>query len=249
MQTSTVQSPSPPQGRTWRFPKILIEDQLAFAGLSWLGMLAFVGIVVTGVSFTRSIEISGWMMASSIVPWFAAFIGGYVLHTVLPIHIAHGRTRRDFAIEALIFLGIYATALAVLITVGYALEHLLSSAAGWSRGTPDGRLFSSYTEYGAIFIEYLFMMLVWTALGGFVGASIYRSASMGWFSLVPALGLLAVSGLTRAESGQPMGFVINRLDMFDSPTMLLTVVLSTFSVVAALILTWLTVRDIPLRNR
>jgi hypothetical protein len=234
--------------RTWRLPRLLLEDQLGLAVLSWLGLVLFSMAVVTVVSSFRDIVISGWEVATGIVPWYAAFIGGYVLHTVLPLHIAHGRTRRDFAIEAVIFGGVFTTVVALLVTLGFAIEQGVYAIAGWSRGTPDDHLFASYTEYGMIVAEYWLTVLVWTAAGAFVGASVYRPSGLSWFALAPALGLVAISGLTRADSAQPMGFIVNRLPQADSMSLALTALLSLVSVLIALGLTWLTIRDMPMRN-
>lgn len=244
---STMNHTSPGQ-RTWRLPRLLLEDQLALAGLSWIGLIGFTMAVVTGVSFYRDIVISGWEVASGIVPWYAAFIGGYVLHTLLPLHISHGRTRRDFAIEAVIFGGIFTTVVALLTTAGFLIEQGVYALAGWSRGTPNNHLYASYTEYATIFAEYWLTVLVWTAAGAFVGASVYRSSELGWFSLVPALGMVAIAGLTQTNTGQPMGFILNRLPETGSTSLVLTAVLSLVSVLIGTGLTWLTIRDTPMRN-
>lgn len=237
-----------PRHRTWRLPRLLLEDHLALAGLSWIGLVVFAMAVVTGVSFFRDIVTSGWEIASGIVPWYAAFIGGYVLHTILPLHIAHGRTRRDFAIEAVVFGGIFTTVVALLTTAGFLIEHGVYALGGWSRGTPDNHLYASYTAYASIFAESWLTVLVWTAAGAFVGASIYRSSELGWFSLAPALGMVAIAGLARVESGQPMGFILNRLPETGSSSLALTALLSLASLLIGIGLTWLTIRDTPMRN-
>lgn len=237
-----------PRQRTWRLPRLLLEDHLALAGMSWGGLIVTVMAVVTGVSFFRDIVVSGWEIAAGIVPWYAAFIGGYVLHTMLPLHIAHGRTRRDFAIEAAIFGGIFTIVVALLTTLGFLIEQGVYAIAGWSRGTPDNHLYASYTDYATIFAEYGLTILVWTAAGAFVGASIYRSSELGWFSLVPGLGMVAIAGLARAESGQPMGFILNRLPETGSGSLALTALLSLVSLLIGIGLTWLTMRDTPMRN-
>ena len=171
-----------------------------------------------------------------------------MLHTVLPIHIAHGRTRRDFAIEALIFGVMLVTFVALLTTVGFALEQGLYALGNWSRGTPDDHLFSSYTEYATIYAEYWLTILVWTVAGGFVGAAIYRSPEGGWLSLVPAILLVALAGITTEQSEQPMGFIMRRIPTVDTTSLVLTAIISLGCFLAALAMTWPIIRDMPLRN-
>ena len=47
------------------------------------------------LSLFADIVFSGWMMVSvQIARWFVLWVGVYAIHNVLPIAIAHGRTRR-----------------------------------------------------------------------------------------------------------------------------------------------------------
>ena len=247
MNASTTSRVGTPQS-TLRM-KITLEDQLGLAALSWAGLVIFTMAVVTGVSFARDIVISGWDVATGIIPWYAAFIGGYVLHTVLPIHIAHGRTRRDFAIEVLAFSGIFTTLLALLATAGFAIEQGLYALAGWSREAPDDHLFSSYTDYATIFAEYWLMVLVWTAAGALIGAAIYRSPEGGWLAFIPALVLVGLAGLGTEPRLGPLAFIVDRLDIEADPSLPLAAAMSVACYLAALAMTWPIMRDMPLRNR
>lgn len=234
--------------RTWRFPRLILTDHLVLLLMVWAVAIVIVMLSVIVISRFREITVSGWDVASGAAPWYVAFIGGYLLHTVLPIHIAHGRTRRDFAIEALIFGAVFVTVAAVLITLGFVLEHGLYALNDWSREKPAGHLFSSYTAYGTILAEYWLTLSVWTVVGAFVGAAIYRAPDAGWLSIIPAIGLVALAGVTTEHAIQPMGFITNLLPTIDSTSLALTAVVSFISFLIALALTWPVIRDMPLRN-
>ncbi len=246
MATPTART-VPGAERSWRLPRILLEDQLVLAALCWAGFVTFAMATVTVVSFFRDIETSAWGIATGIIPWYSAFIGGYVLHTVLPVHIAHGRTRRDTAIESLIFCGVFTPFVALLATLGFGVEQGVYAIAGWTRGTPDDRLFSAYTDYGTIFVESWLTVLVWTSAGALVGAAFYRDKAAGWLALIPAAIMVSLVGISSGP--QFMGFILDRLPSIDPSSLWVLAPMAMACCLAALAMTWPIVRDVPLRNR
>jgi hypothetical protein len=232
--------------RTWRFPRLLAEGQLAFAALVWAGLIVVAAGITLGIAWFGEVTGSVWATASDAAPLFVAFIGGYVLHTMLPMYVANGRTRRDSAIEFIVFGAIYAAFAALLVTLGYVVERGFYAIGGWPRGIPDGHLFSSYDEVPLIFVENLVKLLVWVTAGALVGIAFYRYESNGALALLPATVVVALNG--GVASGF-MGFlerVVPALEISSAPLAAAVSILCTLAVLA---MTWLIVRDLPLRNK
>lgn len=237
------------QERTWRFPRIQVEDFLGLTLMIWAGLCVFTFGVTIVVSFFRDIAISGWEIASGVAPWYLAIMSGWVMFQYVPMFIANGRTRRDSMIEWTIFAPIFAVSGALLITIGYLLEYIVYGIAGWPRVLENDHKFASHTDVVPMFTEYLLTFLVWTAVGGFVGISFYKSDDVGWFSLLPATLLVgAVGTFTQSVIG-PFSFVVDRLTGLTTSSWPIAILVGVVATLVALWGAWMVLRDMPLRNK
>jgi hypothetical protein len=236
------------QERTWRFPGMVLKGQLEFALLVWAAASVFSNVLVAVVANFRSIEISAWEVAAGIAPWFVAFMSGWVMFVLVPMFVANGRTRRDSFIEWGILAVIYPIGAAVLTAIGYLIEHLVYELAGWNGQIDDNHWFSSRTDVGMIVLEFLFMFLVWTMVGGFVGAALYRSADLGWFSILPGTLLILLSGSMDRSEFWLFGFIRRVIPEFNVTSLGVAIPLALVGATVAFILAWLVVRDMSLRN-
>jgi hypothetical protein len=235
--------------RTWRFPRLQLEDQLWLALFVWAGAAVVAMVVVAVVSIFGSIEISAWEIASGIAPWFVGVMSGWVMYMQVPLFVANGRTRRDSYIEWLIVAAIYPVWTAFLTTVGYLIEWVVYDLAGWHVRLGEGHLFDTRTDVGRIFLEYLLTLGVWVAVGGFVGVSLYRSPDAGWLSLLPAAFIVVLSGsMERSEIGF-FGIITRLIPAFDATSIVTAFLMSLGGMLIAVAATWRVVRDMPLRNR
>lgn len=243
--------------RTWRVPRLPLEDWTFIAMVGWGAML--VGLVATGFAidhwawiaekFGREVDDttitwSIWGPISGVAAWFVGFTSGYYLHNLVTAFVAAGRTRRDSAIEAAIFGGALVAISAVLVTIGFVLERMLYAFAGWERGSTGELMFVSYNDSPMILLTSLCGGLMWMTGGALIGSSFYRSHSRGALGIVVALVAVSLAG---GNNGFASPLMARRLDIAaDRPvTLLLMVVLSV--VMGGL--TWLNVRDVPLRSR
>lgn len=234
--------------RTWRFPQLLLQDFLTLTLLLWGGYFILAMAVPTGVSFFKDITVSAWGAFSGATLWYAAFIGGLVMYRSLPVHVAHGRTRRDFAVEAGIFIVIFAAFTALLVTLGFLLESGVYDIAGWPREAPEDHLFSSYGDLLLIFVEYWLTFLVWTAVGALIGAAWYQSEGLGVLSLIPAVILVALVDIfTGASLGGPFN-VLDRFFSGETPSLGLAVLVSLTCFLITYRLIWWVIRDVPIRT-
>lgn len=236
-------------GQTWRFPRLLLEDQIWFGLFVAAGTFVFSTMVAIGVSFFRDISVSAWEIASGAAPWFVAGISGWIMFSVMPLFVANGRTRRDCLIEWSIFLPIHAGWMALLVSIGYLLESAVYRIAGWPRQIEDRHMFSSHTDVVPMFGESLVIMLVWAAVGGFIGASLYRSEDVGWLSIIPGAAMVGAIGSFSRSSVGPFGFVTDRLPDLSTSAWPLTILMSIVCLGIAMGGAWLVFRDIPLRSK
>jgi len=69
--------------RTWRFPRLQLEDQLWLALFVWAGAAVLAMVVGTLVSFFRSIEISAREIARGVAPGFVGIMSRWTSRTCL----------------------------------------------------------------------------------------------------------------------------------------------------------------------
>lgn len=235
--------------RTWQVPRPLLKDFLGFTLLAWAGTVVAVLALTLGLAYFSDVPGSIWGYLSGAVRVYLAIIAGYLVFQFLPLYVTHGQTRRDFAIEALIVLLAQAGLATVLITVSYLLEAGLYLIAGWPLSLPEEHLFTSHGDVLLIVVEHALAFLVWTAVGAFVGAVIYRSREQGWIALLPAVALLS---LASAVTGQSVGFITRIVELGapgDAPSVGFAVVASIACLLVAAVLAWRVIRDAPIRNR
>jgi hypothetical protein len=234
---------------TWRFPRMLVHGQMILLTVVW-GMALLVSLGIS-LAIDRFEEITGsvWEAVAGIGPWFTAFIGGYIVYVMVPAFIANGRTRRDSFIEWLLFSVVYPAGAALLVTLGYMVEAAAYRLGDWTTALRQDHLFSSHTDVGRIFLEYLLTLIVWTLAGGFVGGAVYRWPAKGWMTLVPASIVVGLAGeVTRTPIGD-FGVIADRLGVLDVPSIGSSLLVSIPCAVVAAISTWYVIRNMPLRTR
>jgi hypothetical protein len=192
------------------------------------------GVVVTfAVSAFRGVEISAWnVVTSQIARWFLFWAGIYVIHNMLPIAVAHGRTRREFLVAASGFSVVLALVMTVIEWLGFVVEGGIYSLMGWhadEHGTP---------------LAYFLMFLVWCVVGMFVSAAFDRFGAGGIFSVPIGLALVVVTTVRIPGSGN-LPFIRNIPVLLGSGWHLM----SALAFVIALAGTWAIARDMPIRLR
>lgn len=235
-----------PRARRWPIGRLLMTTHLPFVMLGWIGLVALAGLLLVGVAIFGTVRISTMDAAGQVLRWFAFGYGAYLVHTLLPIYLVHGQTRREYLRQAPVFQLVSAGALAGLHTIGYAAETLLYRANDWPQALSEDRLYDNASQYPLIFISYWGMLLVWTLTGSFVGAGFYRLGAGGVLLLPVALGLLMLSAVGNGFMNLP--FIDVRLGalQLDVPA---AVGVTAGCAVLALALAWALARDMPLRTR
>jgi hypothetical protein len=211
----------------------LTTSLVAFGALVAACALVFVLVVTFVVSGFRDVEISAWNIATSqIARWFLFWVGIYVIHNVLPIAVAHGRTRREFLVAATGFFVLFAAVMAAIAWLGFVIEGGIYALMDWRAD-----------EHGSPW-AYFLMFLVWTTVGAFVAAAFDRFSAGGIFSLPIGLVLVMITGAAVPGSGN-LPFIRNLPVFLGSGWHLAS--LGAF--VLALAGTCAIARDMPLRVR
>lgn len=227
--------------------------------LFYVIVVALIGVAIATLG-TGTIPSSVWEKSTQPPRWFAAIWGVYQTAVYLPLFIAHGYTRREFAGQVLRVAPVYGVALATLITVGFALEWPVYGLLGWPHVLDETHLlFETPTQLPLILVHYALVFCSWIAVGAAVGAAFYRYRQRALLAVPAALAALVLiesalgSGsawlwLLGAIGIPPPG----RLPQADAePTLAIPTAIAAYVpvVAAGLWATWLLIRDLPMRTK
>jgi hypothetical protein len=232
--------------RTWSIARMLFAGQLPFLLLAWVVFAAAVLVLTFAIDLRVTITRSVWDPAATIVRWFALGYGFYFINSLLPVYVAHGRTRREFLRGLALFLVVGAAMVAALLTIGFALEGVLYRAMDWTHEVAPERLFDAAGPWPLVFLSYWAMLLIWTTIGVLLAAGFYRSGGGELVVILLALAMVVVTGYGIGFDGLP--FVAGVVDVADVP-LAETLGLCLAGLLPGAAVIWALVRDIPLRNR
>lgn len=229
----------------------LLEAQVGTALVVWCGFVVFVGAVTLAIAYWTDISTSVWQQAGiQAAGWYALAIGIHLGYEVMPLHITHGQTRREFGVQAGKFMLAFSAALAALNTAGFIVEAGLYGVAGWPRGLEDRHLYDSPWQLHLIFAESWLRLALWNAGGIFLGAAFYRDDKLGALAIIAAILIAGVAGTVfGSDWGPPPSWLFARFIAAAEAHPVIGVPLYLACITLVLTLTWLIVRDIPIRNR
>jgi hypothetical protein len=162
----------------------------AFLWTIFAVIVAAVGVAMAGLDAVTG---SVWEPAARIPRWFAAAVGASFTWSSLPVYLAHGYTRREFATQMPVFIAGLAATLALLMTVGFAVERILFRAAGLPAVLSRAHLFVSSDQFLLVLAEFLLLLPVWVVSGALVGAGFARNTGLGMLLVPTALVMVTVA--------------------------------------------------------
>jgi len=133
-----------------------------------------IGIILSSDPGNGAAEIAG----AGAVRYFPMAIGIMLTPTMLPMYVAQGVTRRQFARVGVLVTLAFAALMALLMCVGYAIEALLYRLGGQTYELGLPHLFDSWNDFALIFTEYVILTAASVASGWLIGTMYYR---MRWF--------------------------------------------------------------------
>lgn len=235
--------------RTWRFPRLWLRGHILFGSLMWAGLMVLTLVIALAIDRFGSVPDSIWEQSSQVVPWYVGGVCWYIAYQTVPTTLAHGRTRRDTAIEVTIFLVTFAGVAAVLVAAGYLIEYAVYGLAGWPRALSGNQLFDSYLDIPLILLQSWLVAVVWAGAGAFVGTATYRYPDVGWLSLFPASVLIGLVGTFTNGFWGPVGYLIDRFLSVETPSLVFAIPIAIACFLISLAATWRILRDLPIRTR
>ncbi len=232
--------------RTWSVARLLFATQLPFLLIVWVVFAAAVVVLTLAIHVLGTVNRSVWDPAVTVVRWFALGYGVYLVYRLLPVLVAHGRTRREFLHSVALFVVAAGAVVAALLAAGFAIEALLYRILDLPQRVAPERLFDAPTQWPRIFLTYWAMLVVWTTIGLLLAAGFYRSGGNELVAVALALVMVVVTGYGIGFNGLP--FVGAVVDVAGLP-LAGSLALSLAGLLPGAAVTWALVRDLPILNR
>lgn len=232
-------------GRSW---SPMISDQLWLLALIAGGTFVFAMITVFVVSIFTDIHISAWSIVGSIAPWYVAVMSGWIVYIQLPYFVANGRTRKAGFREWLNTGIAMAPVGAILMAIGFALELGIYNLAGFSTDVDESYGVNGAGDLGQVAYQFLLSFVVWFALGGFVGAFLYRNSDWGWLGIPIAISIASVTGSWNHTGGGFFAITRRIIPGINYESVWLDLGLSGVAIAVGVWLAWILIHDLPLRN-
>lgn len=227
--------------------RVLLLSHLPFTAVLWVLFMAVV-LVLTAILLLVDADTDNIMQLASVQAprWLLFGLGLDAVNNFLRMHLAHGRTRREFAGQALTYAVILSGFTAALLAVGYLLEfglraviEAMGSASRMER--PYGS--SDLPEILGVF---WLSLLLWTVAGLVIGLGFFRSSGFGVLTIPVGVAIVLPSVSTNPGAGLPfLSNVFAALDLGAGEMIAASAVLG----VVGAGLVWVIVREVPMKAR
>lgn len=229
--------------RAWSIARFPEPGALAFAVVIWLAFLLLVLIITAWIAIFRTVTGSVMEPLTQLLRWFAFGTGIWLTGVYLRLHVAHGRTRRDFLRRASVYLVAFAALLAALTALGYLLELVVYQVFGWPHRFTRDYLFTAAGDVGPILLTYVLVYLAWTVVGAMVAATYLR---LYWYGLLVAVPLgVAILAATEIGVGGRFDAPLITLGIDVSGSMALALAGGIGGFAIGLAAVWALVREMP----
>lgn len=230
-------------------PRRLLAEQAFFAAMVWAGFTLFMFVLTFIVSLFREIDVSGWNLAGQPARWFGFAIGIYVGHTIFPLYVAHGGTRKGFMTQALVFVLAYGALLGALFTLTFPIEAGYYALMGWPQALHANELYASALDLPMVLVQWVLIMVLWVAGGVFLGGAWYRNPAYGSLGIVIGVLFVGLSGMAIGSGDGPFEWVYRQLFTGTAPGTGAAIVIHLISIAILLGLTWLAFKDAPIHKK
>lgn len=205
--------------------------------------------VVVGAATAAFGEVAAsvWQYAGSgAFKYFPLAIAIMLTPVFLPIYVAQGVTRRQFAVGGALFAVAWAVALTLTMVAGYGIEAAAYGANGWPHAFETPHLFDSWTQVHLVIAEYFPLIAVHMVTGWIIGTTYYI---LGWFRAtlllpVSAAPALAVEALLATSW---IGTAIEEFTTHRPPLPAVAVVGALLVIGAAWAVSYGLIRSIPIK--
>jgi hypothetical protein len=160
----------------------------------FIAVVAAIFIVVgAATAMFGDVEASVWQTAGAgAFKYFPLAIAIMLTPVFLPIYVAQGVTRRQFAVGGALFIAAWAAILTMAVVAGYGVEAAVYRANGWPHEFDTPHLFESWTQVHLVVAEYVMLIAAHMVAGWVIGTSYYV---LGWFRATLLLPVTAAPAL------------------------------------------------------
>jgi hypothetical protein len=232
--------------KRWPLLRVLVSSHLSFVAIAWV-LFTVVAMVITGiVAVSGSVSTSILHHMTIQAPrWLMFGLGIDVVSSYLRMQLAHGRTRREFLGQAVLYAVVLSGFTAVLITFGYLLERGYYAVFGWSQRLSLESAFTAADQYPTILGMFWLSFLMWTIAGVVIGLGFFRDRALGALTIPIGLAIVLPSVALSRDGGLPVvGAKI--ADYLITPGIVLTACAALF--VVAVAIAWAIVRNVPMKS-
>jgi hypothetical protein len=197
MTTTVERAALPREATDWRRLKtVLLSMAVGLRQMLvgyWIVML--VAFLVVGLVIelaTSGVTSSMWDYGTQSPKYFSLAIGVTLTPAYLALLVAHGVTRRMYAVASGIYLTGAAAATSIVWVLAYRAEHALYAWQGWPDQLTNPHLFTSTSQVGLVFTEFFLLILSHEVTGWLLGITFvrlgfWRGLMMLPLALIPAV--------------------------------------------------------------
>ncbi|HEX6353762.1 hypothetical protein [Actinophytocola sp.] len=233
--------------RRWPTMRIMLTAHLYFAALTCAALLGVTLVVAVGISVWGEVDRSYWhYVATQFLRWIAFGLGVDAISSYLRMHIAHGRTRRDFLRQLFPYLVGLSVVYAVLVVLGYLLERGVYALTGWPPRREDSPLLDSIPDVLGYVGPFTLMLLLWAIAGVLLSAAFNRDAVLGLVTI--PIGLLIIAPSEFIVDVVTVPFLRTVVESLRVTT-LAGIGLGLAGIAIGCVAIWGIVRDMPMRPK
>jgi hypothetical protein len=227
--------------------RVLLTAHLWFALLVWVGIVVLMAAVTTGTAIWGHVDRSIWHYPATFAArWFAFALGVDAITTYLRLHVAHGRTRRDFLRQLWPYLLVLAAFLALLVTIGYQLERGVYALAGWPHRLQSPALFSTTDNIPGLIGAFTLTFVLWAIAGVLLAAAFTRNVLLGLIAVPVGLLVITPSEFVAGTTAVPL--IQDVMEALRLPTAT-SIGFGLVGIVVGGAAVWGIVRDMPVRPK
>lgn len=225
-----------------------IRAALPMVGGYWAIMLPIYAGIVTVVVAVGDTDVSIWATSGASAPKYFLLAVGVMLTTVyLPVYVANGVTRRDYAFGASLYILAIGAVYAVIMTLGFAFEHALYTSADIMAGLDDPYPVRSTTDALATLVGELFIGIAYLCCGWAMGTCFYRLGAWWGIVLIPVTVLPAVVTEVGFDALW-IGYGINEWLGIGRPPLAVGVLMAAASIAAAWFVNFALIRAVAIKK-
>jgi hypothetical protein len=233
--------------RRWPLLRVALVSHLPFIALLWVPFTVLTLAVPVFIEMGGTVSQSAMHYAATQLPrWLMFGLALDMVSNTLRMHLAHGRTRREFVRQGLVDCVIMSGFAAVLITLGYLAERGFYAMFGWPQNLNREALFATADDYPAILGTFWLLFLMWTMAGLVIGLGFFHSSGAGLLTIPIGLVIALPTVILTGNSGFPV-IGDDLVDLGLSEGVLLA--LNGSLLVVAVGIVWALARHVPMKSK